>query len=222
MKHVKHFFGFLLLAVALWMVTPVLPVWVAMLVAAVLLLVAGVYLGAFDPVHAPASHLGRTLAKGLGIALALLAALQLVGVASGGRSLLQPLQHLGAATDRVAFTPVASLAALDEAVRTSSKPVMLDVYADWCVSCKEFEAFTLTDPQVRSKLAGMNLLRIDVTANTEADQALLRRHGLFGPPAMLFFPPAGAEVPQARVIGFQSAPVFLDHLARIEPLTRPR
>ena len=221
MKQVKHFFGFLLLAVALWMVTPVLPVWVVMLAAAVLLLVGGVYLGAFEPLHGHATHPGRTLTKGIGIALALLAALQLVGVASGGRSLLQPLQHFGATTG-VVFTPVASLEALDEAVRTSTKPVMLDVYADWCRSCKEFEAFTLTDPQVRGKLAGMNLLRIDITDNTEANEALLRRHGLFGPPAMLFFPPAGTEVSQARVIGFQSAPQFLEHLARIEPLTRAR
>ncbi|KQW00379.1 protein-disulfide reductase DsbD [Rhizobacter sp. Root1221] len=223
MKQVKHFFGFLLLGVALWMVTPVLPVWVVMLAAAVLMLAGGVYLGAFEPLHAHTSHPGRTLTKGLGIALALLAAVQLVGVSSGGRSLLQPLQHLGGGgrvEAGVAFAPVTSVAALDEAVRTSTRPVMLDVYADWCVSCKEFEAFTLTDPQVRSKLAGMNLLRIDVTANNEADQALLRRHGLFGPPAMLFFPPAGAEIPQARVIGYQSASTFLEHLARIEPLTR--
>ena len=97
---------------------------------------------------------------------------------------------------------------------------MVDVYADWCVSCKEFEALTLTDPAVREKLAGMNLLRVDVTANNEADKALLRRHHLFGPPAMLFFPPAGPEIPGARVIGFQNAERFLEHLARIEPLTR--
>lgn len=230
MKHVKHFFGFLLLAVALWMVTPVLPVWIVMLAAAVLLLAAGVYLGAFEPLHGHATHPGRTLSKGVGIALSVLAAVQLVGVASGGRSLLQPLQHFAAAPgeDRVLtvaetpvkFVPVADLAALDEAVRTSTKPVMVDVYADWCVSCKEFEALTLTDPAVREKLAGMNLLRVDVTANNEADKALLRRHHLFGPPAMLFFPPAGPEIPGARVIGFQNAERFLEHLARIEPLTR--
>jgi len=230
MKHVKHFFGFLLLAVALWMVTPVLPVWIVMLVAAVLLLAAGVYLGAFEPLHGHATHPGRTLSKGVGIALSVLAAVQLVGVASGGRSLLQPLQHFAAAPGEgrarsvaetpVKFVPVADLAALDEAVRTSTKPVMVDVYADWCVSCKEFEALTLTDPAVREKLAGMNLLRVDVTANNEADKALLRRHHLFGPPAMLFFPPAGPEIPGARVIGFQNAERFLEHLARIEPLTR--
>ncbi|MET0349470.1 MAG: protein-disulfide reductase DsbD [Rhizobacter sp.] len=231
MKHVKHLFGFLLLAVALWMVTPVLPVWTVMLVAAVLLLAAGVYLGAFEPLHGHASHPGRTLSKGLGIALSVLAAVQLVGVASGGRSLLQPLQHLAVAAGGegrvlsvaetpVKFVAVADLAALDEAVRTSTKPVMVDVYADWCVSCKEFEALTLTDPAVREKLAGMNLLRVDVTANNEADKALLRRHHLFGPPAMLFFPPAGPEIPGARVIGFQNAERFLEHLARIEPLTR--
>ncbi|CAN7395902.1 protein-disulfide reductase DsbD [Rhizobacter sp. LjRoot28] len=230
MRHVKHFFGLLLLGVALWMVTPVLPVWVVMVAAAVLLLAGGVYLGAFEPLQGHGhGHPGRTLTKGVGIGLSLLAAMQLVGVASGGRSLLQPLAHLAAGPTGSAgaagqaelrFAPIATLAALDEAVRTSTKPVMVDFYADWCVSCKEFETFTLTDPAVRAKLAGMNLLRVDVTANSEADKELLRRHQLFGPPAMLFFPPAGGEIPGSRVIGFQSAPRFLEHLARIEPLTR--
>lgn len=231
MRHVKHFFGLLLLAVALWMVTPVLPVWIVMIGAAVLLLAGGVYLGAFEPLGGHAhGHPGRTVMKGVGIGLSLLAAMQLAGVASGGRSLLQPLAHLAAgpgsgsapAEAGLRFAPVATLAALDEAVRTSTKPVMVDFYADWCVSCKEFEAFTLTDPAVREKLAGMNLLRVDVTANSEADRELLRRHQLFGPPAMLFFPPAGPEIPGSRVIGFQSAPRFLEHLARIEPLARPQ
>ncbi|MGE5863780.1 MAG: protein-disulfide reductase DsbD [Rhizobacter sp.] len=230
MRHVKHFFGLLLLGVALWMVTPVLPVWIVMVAAAVLLLAGGVYLGAFEPLQGHGhGHPGRTLTKGVGIGLSLLAAMQLVGVASGGRSLLQPLAHLAAgpagasgaeAQAELRFAPITTLAALDEAVRTSTKPVMVDFYADWCVSCKEFEAFTLTDPAVRAKLAGMNLLRVDVTANSEADKALLKRHQLFGPPAMLFFPPAGGEIPGSRVIGFQSAPRFLEHLARIEPLTR--
>lgn len=229
MRHVKHFFGLLLLGVALWMVTPVLPAWIVMVAAAVLLLAGGVYLGAFEPLQGHGhGHPGRTLTKGVGIGLSLLAAMQLVGVASGGRSLLQPLAHLAAGPAgpgaegqaELRFAPIATLAALDEAVRTSTKPVMVDFYADWCVSCKEFETFTLTDPAVRAKLAGMNLLRVDVTANSEADKELLRRHQLFGPPAMLFFPPAGGEIPGSRVIGFQSAPRFLEHLARIEPLTR--
>lgn len=231
MRHVKHFFGLLLLAVALWMIVPVVPSWVVMLGAAVLLLASGVYLGAFESLQHGQAHVGRTFAKGIGLVLSVLAALQLVGVASGGRSLIQPLQHLsvgaagGAARQgepALAFAPVTTLAGLDEAVRNSSKPVMVDFYADWCVSCKEFEALTLTDPLVRGKLGEMTLLRVDVTANTPDHKALMKRHQLFGPPAMLFFPPAGAEIPGARVIGFQNAAAFLAHLARIEPLTQPQ
>ena len=93
---------------------------------------------------------------------------------------------------------------------------MLDVYADWCVACKEFEALTLSDPSVRQQLAGLKLLRVDVTSNTPADKALMRKYGLFGPPAMLFFPPARAEeLTHARVIGFQNAPAFTQSLARL-------
>jgi thiol:disulfide interchange protein DsbD len=218
MTHVKHFFGLMLLATALWTVSPVMPAWAVMLLAAWLMLASAVYLGAFEPLHAKA-HLPRSIAKGLGLLLAVLAAAQLAGVASGGRSLLQPLGHWGGASASRAlpldFQAVASVEALDAALSRSTRPVMLDWYADWCVACKEFEAFTLTQPAVREKLAGMTLLRIDVTANNPQDQALLRKYRLFGPPALLFFAPGGAELEGSRVIGFQDAPQFLAHLSRL-------
>jgi thiol:disulfide interchange protein DsbD len=224
MERIKHFFGVMLLAVALWLVSPVLPPWALMLAAAALLLVSAVYLGAFERL-AEAVTPGRAVTKGLGLMLAVLATLQLAGLASGGRDLLQPLQHLAigsgsaavaAQRDELKFQPVANLAALDAAVRVSSKPVMLDFYADWCVACKEMEALTFTDDMVRKRLAGMTLLRVDVTANTSDDKALMRKYGLFGPPALLFFAPAGDELSHARVIGFQNAKAFSEHLGRIE------
>jgi len=150
--------------------------------------------------------------------------LQLAGLASGGRDLLQPLQHLAGngspASSREAtaldFRPVADLAALDAAVRASTKPVMVDLYADWCVACKEFESLTFTDPAVRERLAGLTLLRVDVTANSAQDKALMRRYGLFGPPALLFFKPAGTEHEDVRVVGFQDAASFRTHLERVQ------
>ncbi|KNZ33865.1 MAG: hypothetical protein AD742_03815 [Methylibium sp. NZG] len=224
MERVKHFFGVMLLAVALWLVSPVLPGWALMVGAAALLLASAVYLGAFERLPDGVTP-GRAVTKGAGLMLAVLATLQLAGVASGGRDLLQPLQHLsggGAAggtlvakKDELHFQAVTNLAGVDAAVRASAKPVMLDFYADWCVACKEMEAFTFTDAAVRQRLSGMTLLRVDVTANNADDKALMRKFGLFGPPALLFFPPAGDEVNTARVIGFQNAKTFGDHLDRV-------
>ena len=246
MERVKHFFGVLLLATALWMVSPVLPAWALMVALALLLLASAAYLGAFDALkhHSP----GSTLTKGLGIALAAIALMQLVGVASGGRDALQPLAHFAAGTSpstspstsarlsanqststsreagtglarpAQAFEPITNIATLDAAVSQSSRPVLLDFYADWCVSCKEMESLTFTDAQVRQRMADFKLLRIDVTANTEEHKALMRRHGLFGPPALLFFAPAGAEWASARVIGYQNAETFAAHLLRVARL----
>jgi thiol:disulfide interchange protein DsbD len=225
MERVKHFFGVMLLAVALWLVSPVLPGWALMLGVAALLLVSAVYLGAFERLHDGVTP-GRALTKGAGLMLAVLATLQLAGVASGGRDLLQPLQHLSAGgaahagtltakKDELHFQTVTNLAGLDAAVQASARPVMLDFYADWCVACKEMEAFTFTDDAVRQRLSGMTLLRVDVTANSADHKALMRKYGLFGPPALLFFPPAGDELSQARVIGFQNAKDFGNHLDRV-------
>ena len=229
MERVKHFFGVMLLAVALWLVSPVLPSWGLMLGAASLLLVTAVYLGAFERLPDAVTP-GRAVTKGVGLMLAVLATLQLAGLASGGRDLLQPLQHLsltsggqpgGVLSNQAGlqFQPVNNLAALDAAVQASGKPVMLDLYADWCVSCKEMEALTFADASIRKRLAGMTLLRVDVTANSADDKALMRKYGLFGPPALLFFAPAGDELSQARVIGFQNAKLFGEHLDRIESLS---
>ena len=90
---------------------------------------------------------------------------------------------------------------------------MLDFYADWCVSCKEMERYTFTDPRVRAKLSGWLLLQADVTADSPDDRALLARFKLFGPPGIIFFDPAGREVAGVRVIGYQAADEFLSSLA---------
>ena len=226
MERVKHFFGVMLLAVALWMVSPVLPSWALMLGVAALLLATAVYLGAFER-GAGAAAPARALTQGVGLMFAVLATLQLAGLASGGRDLLQPLQHLAASGGgplvasaagraELKFKAVANLAELDAAVRASTRPVMLDFYADWCVACKELETLTFSDDAVRQRMAGLTLLRVDVTANSADDKALMRKYSLFGPPALLFFAPAGAEMADARVIGFQNAEAFRQHLDRLD------
>ena len=223
MEQVKHVFGLLLIAVAIYTVQPVLPALVAMACWGVLLIVGGAALGAFEPV-ASGAHAGVARAvKGVGLVLALLGVLQFVGIASGGRDPAQPLARLAraAASDAVAasadagphFDRVTSVAELDQRLQAAGRPVMLDFYADWCVSCKEMEAQTFVDPAVRAKLDRALLLRADVTANNDDDRALLKRFHLFGPPGIILFDAHGHELETARVVGFQDAPRFAGSLA---------
>jgi thiol:disulfide interchange protein DsbD len=215
METVKRFFGVMLLAVAIYLVSPVLPVTVQMLAWAALLIFTGIYLRAIDPLPPAAGSFAR-LSKGAGV-IALVAGIAFViGALSGSRDVLQPLSGLRGAVavapgagPGVAFQRVANNAELDAAIAAArGKTLMLDFYADWCVSCKEMERYTFSDPQVQARLAGMIKIQADVTANTAEHKELLKRFRLFGPPGIVFFDPAGREIPGLRVIGFQPAGKF--------------
>ncbi len=216
MESVRRFFGVLLLAVAIWVVSPVLPATAQMLAWAALLIGSAVFLRALDPLPMAASGWWR-LWKGVGVAALVIGVALLVGALSGSRDPLRPLagftQGRTPAASKVQWTRVASIVELQEKLAAPGKPVMLDFYADWCVSCKEMEAFTFSDPRVRAQLDGMLLLQADVTANTEADRALLKRFSLFGPPGIIFFDAQGREIRGLRVVGFQSADRFLKTLS---------
>lgn len=208
MEDIKRFFGLLLLGVAIWIVQPVLPASLALALWGALLIGAAVWLGLL--VRGAA-----VWRRALGAIVAVGGVLQIVGAASGGTDPLQPLAHLaagGAPQKALGFTVVRNVAELDAAIATAGKPVMLDFYADWCVSCKEMERFTFSDPQVRERLGRAVLLKADVTANSADDRALLRRFGLFGPPGTLFFDASGREITGVRVIGYQDATRFLQTL----------
>jgi len=214
MNGVKAFFGVLLLAVAIWIVSPVLPGVVSMLAWAGLLVGVGVFLRAVDRLPAEARAPAR-LAKALGI-FALVAGLALlVGALAGSRDPLRPLAGLvggGGAVAAPVFKRIQSNAELDAVLGTAGKPVMLDFYADWCVSCKEMEALTFTDARVRQKMDRMLLLQADVTDNNAEHKALLKRYSLFGPPGIIFFDARGREIRGLRVIGYQDADRFLKSL----------
>ena len=158
------------------------------------------------------------LATACGIVFAVLGAMQLVGVASGGRDPLAPLAHLsGEPKHALQFRRVKTVADLDAALAANrGKTTMLDFYADWCVSCKEMEKLTFVDPAVQAKLGDTVLLQVDVTANDAHDKAMLKRFGLFGPPGIIFFDRDGVEIPDSRVIGYQNASKFLESLSRLE------
>jgi thiol:disulfide interchange protein DsbD len=229
METVKHSFGVLLLAVALWMVSPVLPVWAAMLGWALLALGSAVALHAFDRLPDGAGGL-RRLGKSLGVVMALVGGAQMLGLLSGGRDVLQPLAHLATARQAgsaglgvaaaaeptaTVFKPVRSEVELEQALAQAGRPVMLDFYADWCTSCLEMERQTFPHPEVRAQLARLQPLRVDVTANTAQDRALLKRFGLFGPPGIVFFDARGRELSDARVIGYQDASDFSHQLRQV-------
>ncbi|MBC8007323.1 MAG: protein-disulfide reductase DsbD [Prolixibacteraceae bacterium] len=222
MQAVKNFFGVLLLGAAVWMISPLIPVIAQMLCWSVLLIMSGIYLHAIDALPAGASGF-RRLWKGFGVIALLMGIALLIGGLSGGRDLFQPLSGLrmraGAeAREQTAFIRVASIAELDHALAGAEKPVMLDFYADWCVSCKEMERLTFQDGNVKNALAALLLLQVDVTANSADDAALLKRFGLFGPPGIIFFDRHGKEIEGARVIGYRSAERFLPILVQVGSL----
>lgn len=222
MELVKHFFGLMLLGTAIWIASPVIAVQVQMVLWAALALGAALAFGGIHPTTQP-----RPL-RLAGIAALGVAGVLFLGAASGGRSVLQPLGHLAAtrgteaeAVGRTvangpAFRTVSAdrVAAELDSVHKRGQTAMVDFYADWCVACKELESFTFSDPEVRRRLEknGVALLRVDVTANTAADKALMRRFSLFGPPAVIVTGGGGAEL--HKVIGYEDAQSFQVSLDR--------
>jgi thiol:disulfide interchange protein DsbD len=217
MEAVKRFFGVLMLAMAIWIVSPVIPLGAQMLAWAALLIFSAIYLHALDPLPHSARGIHK-LGKGVGILALLLGAAYLIGALSSARDILRPLGNIGHAgsetTAPLRFERVRSSAELDARIaQAQGRPVMLDFYADWCVSCKEMERFTFSDARVQARLKGGTvLLQADVTANNADDKALLQRFQLFGPPATLFFDAQGREQADARVTGYQDATQFLQSL----------
>ena len=219
---VKYVFGLMLIAVAIWMVSPVLPAQVVMIFWGAFAILCAVFLNVFKASPEKLS-IAQRFGKTFGIVLLILGLLELVGAASGGTNVLEPLAQFRAASQlsggsgdekKVNFTRIRSGAELDRALQSANKPVMLDFFADWCVACKEMDRFTFHDKKVIEQLNGLTLLQVDVTANTEDDRALMKRFGLFGPPGIIFFDKAGTEIPESRIVGILDANAFVDHITK--------
>ncbi|MBK9161589.1 MAG: protein-disulfide reductase DsbD [Nitrosomonadales bacterium] len=220
MEAVKRFFGVLLLALAIWIIQPLLPVSAQMLLWSLLLILSAAYLRVLEPVPHNASGWQKLL-KGIGLLVLLLGIAYLVGALSGARDILRPLGALGQSAAQpsatLQFERIKDGADLDRrlALAKGQQVVMLDFYADWCVSCKEMERFTFADAVVQDKLGAVLLLQVDVTANSASDKALLKRFSLYGPPATLFFDTEGRELGDFRVVGYQDAAQFLNTLQSV-------
>ncbi|MDF1528252.1 MAG: protein-disulfide reductase DsbD [Sedimenticola sp.] len=220
MDRVKAVFGVGMLAVAIIMLERILPPAAALFLWGMLLVISAIYLGALGELAVEASGWDR-LWKGLGVVVLIYGALMLVGAAAGGKDTIQPLRGLMTSigqseASHLQFRRIKTVADLEREVDTASaagKPVMLDFYADWCVSCKEMERYTFSDPKVIAALAGAVLLQADVTANDDQDIALLQGHfGLPGPPSIMFYGSDGKERKNYRVVGFKGADEFANHV----------
>ena len=194
----------------------------------ILLVVSGIYMGALDKIHEEAGGWGRFW-KSIGLILLFYGAMVLFGVAAGSKSLFQPLKGIFGGTAAVAmetkphlsFKPIKGVAGLEEALaqaKSEQRPVVLDFYANWCVSCKELEEYTFSDATVVTELQNAILIQADITANDAKDGELLKRFGIFGPPQVLFFKPDGKELREVRLAGYENAQNFLARVARFKKL----
>ncbi|MBB5206250.1 thiol:disulfide interchange protein DsbD [Inhella inkyongensis] len=213
MERIKHLFGFGLLAVAIWLGQPALPwafaqaLWGAWMV--------GLAAMAWPHMSGPSAP-ARWLRQVLALALAFVGVLQWWGAAQGGTDPLRPVATAPGAAPAAAhsrFERIANVEDLEARLAKADRPVILDFYADWCVSCKEMERFTFADPQVAARMSGALLLQADVTRNSEEDRELLKRFKLFGPPAILFFDAKGQELEGLRVVGYQPPARFIPVLS---------
>ncbi|MFC3716614.1 protein-disulfide reductase DsbD [Luteimonas soli] len=216
MTGVQRAFGFVFLALAVWMLSRIVPGPLTLALYGVLALAAAAW--AWGGARSDSARL-RWFARFAGLLLAVVGTAELFGALAGSRNPLQPLAGFGGgqAQAELAFRMIKSSEDLDRelaAAQAAGKPLLFDFYADWCVSCKEMEAYTFTDPAVQAALADFVLLKADVTANDEVDQALMQRFGIIGPPATLFFNGSADERRGLRLVGFEKAAPFAERVQR--------
>ena len=223
MTAVRDFFGFLMLGLAIYLISPVIPSSMQLLLWAGLLIIPAIYLRAIDSLPTNASPLQR-LCKGMGIILLALGITMIIGAASGAKSALNPLSGIvnkqaSISHSGLSFKRIHSMAELVTNIQNAKgKTLMLDFYADWCVACKELEQFTFSDAGVKNALKNTILLQADVTNNTPEDIALLNRFKLFGPPGIVFFNQAGQEIAALKVVGYQPPEEFIKTLEKLNSL----
>lgn len=225
MDPVKYVFGVLMLAVAVWMLERILPGEITLILWALLLIVPAIYMGALENLGETASGWSK-LWKGLGIVMLVYGALLLIGAASGSKDAFQPLDRISAGGGghggaqqggHVTFVTIKSEADLKRevaAAQAAGKSVMLDFYADWCVSCKEMEKYTFSDAGVIQSLSNTVSLQADVTANDDVDKALMKSLDVFGPPSIHFWGSTGEERVNYRVVGYKPAEEFKAHVEK--------
>jgi thiol:disulfide interchange protein DsbD len=227
MDTVKAFFGVLMIGVAIWMLSRILPANATMLLWSLLLIFVSVNMGGFEPIKGECVRCWQFNKKAVAIILFLYAVMLFVGALTGSGNLLNPLEKLTAGRSAVVqinakeqkkadFEVIHTISELDTILeRSKGKKVMLDFSATWCTACKEYEHITFKDPAVKAKMAEFVLVQADVSANTEEEKALTKKFGLFGPPGIIFFDEKGRQIKGANLVGFQPPEKFLAHLNKL-------
>ncbi|MCH8060564.1 MAG: protein-disulfide reductase DsbD, partial [Proteobacteria bacterium] len=223
MESIKNAFGFMMLGLAVWMLSRILPGSVTLALWAVLIFMAGVFLGGLTTLATGSSTIQK-LSKGFGFLAIIYGLLLLLGALTGGSNPLKPLASINlgggdmlAEEHGLVFQHIKTVDDLDRELANAAsqgKTAMLDFYADWCVSCKEMEAYTFTDTGVQAALSNTVLLQTDVTANDAEDQALLQRFGVFGPPTIIFFGADGQQRHGYEVVGYMKSNDFIKHVQK--------
>jgi thiol:disulfide interchange protein DsbD len=221
MDRVRVAFGYVMVGMAVMMLTRVLPGTVSLVLWGAWVLSVAIGLIAWGQAVAAKHRLAWTLRSGAVFA-GLWSILMLVGAASGGESALQPLAHLrgdsasaAPATGGVAYLQAKSVEDVDAHLAQAASRgqwTLIDFYADWCVSCHVIERNVFGDPAVASRLARMQVVRPDVTRNDATDQTLLKHWGVMGPPTLILVGPDGKERRDLRVVGEIDASAFLERL----------
>jgi len=213
MDEIKKLFGFLMLVMAVWILARVLGPFFELLGYGIIGVFAAVYLGAFE-----AANNGWTkFKKALCILVLIYSLMLIVGSFLGSRDAFSPLSGLNfsKSESELNFKEARNLNELNEMIKNSNEPVLVDFYADWCASCKEIDHITFKDASVKSALANFMLIRIDVTSGGKENDEMLRNFGLIDPPALLLFN-GSEELKALRTIGFINPKNFLAKLEKIK------
>ena len=223
MDTVKTVFGVMMLGVAIWMLSRIVDAQIIMALWAVLALATGVHFGALEPLQVQDGMRENSLKKIVAVIFFIYGTLLFIGSVSGAKDMLSPLEKFTANTavvqtqsQELKFNVVTNLDQLDATLQQAKgKKVILDFAADWCTACKEYDATTFKDKDVMAKMDEFVLIRADITANTDAQKAISKRYGVFGPPVVLFFDKDGKLLENETVTGYKPAKEFLEHLKNL-------
>ncbi|MEA1914057.1 MAG: protein-disulfide reductase DsbD, partial [Campylobacterota bacterium] len=210
MDTISKVFGVVMLGVAIWMLERIIPSLATMILWSLLFMGSALYLLKSSMIT---SRIFALIFFTYGFVLAL-------GAGSGSKNPINPLEYVGTSkqvSHGIVFQKVATIKELEEIISRTKKPIMLDFYADWCISCKELEETTFKDDEVIQALSGFTLLKVDTTKNTQEDKDLLKKFNLFGPPGLIFWDQNGKELDSAKLVGYKDAKQFTSHIKKFYP-----
>ncbi len=223
MENVSKVFGVVMLGVALYMLSRVISSEISMLLWAILFIGSAVYLGALEPLKDGIAGIKKML-KVMGLIFFIYGVILFVGAILGNTSPLNPLANIKSGKyqnglkdfkNNKSFRIVKNEKEIQNILKNSNKPVILDFSAKWCMSCKELEKDTFDDPKVKDELKNFTLLRVDVTSNSNEDKRLMKKYGVFGPPVIIFFDKNHNELKNQKIVGYIQAKRFLSHIKEI-------